>query len=97
MNILPVLILMPILIIYDECYAPVQTSKQQHPAKSAEDFFFFNTRAGDDRRSADARPQVARQPQHRNNITRQARGRNPPCQTSSKHAEGFLTIKISMQ
>ena len=41
MNILPVLILMPILIIYDECYAPVQTSKQQHPAKSAEDFFFL--------------------------------------------------------
>ena len=38
MNILPVLILMPILIIYDECYAPVQTSKQQHPAKSAEEW-----------------------------------------------------------
>ena len=92
MNILPVLILMPILIIYDECYAPVQTSKQQHPAKSAEDFFFFNTRAGDDRRSADARPQVARQPQHRNNTTRQARGRTRHAKRRVSMQKGFLLL-----
>ena len=42
MTILPVFVL---LIMYDECYTPVQTSKQQHPAKSAEDFFFFFTHA----------------------------------------------------
>ena len=55
-------------------------------------FFFFYTRAGDDRRSADARPQVARQPQHRNNTTRQARGRTRHAKRRVSMQKGFLLL-----
>ena len=38
MTILPVFVL---LIMYDECYTPVQTSKQQHSREVRGRFFFF--------------------------------------------------------
>ena len=69
--------------------AHVETTFPRSPRKI---FFFLTHAAGDDRRSADARPQVARQPQHRNNTTRQARGRTRHAKRRVSMQKGFLLL-----
>ena len=72
--------------------SPCKRRNNNIPAKSAEDFFFFTHAAGEDRRSADARPQVERQPQHRNNTTRQASGRTRHAKRRVSMQKGFLLL-----